>query len=88
MHDTKEQILRKAAKHEEMARQLRDLALGRYVDNDGNEFAKVNDGVLTFCGKSPKLSYEEFPRFSAWLKKVLTMINAIEGALERNAERR
>lgn len=87
MNSTKEKILQKAAKHEEMAKQLRDLALGRYIDEEGNEFAKVTNGVLTFSSKSPKLSYEEFSRFASWLKKVSTMVNAIEGAVERNAQR-
>lgn len=73
MMSSKEMIIKKAEKHEELAKQLRSLASGKYIDDQGNEFAKVENGQLTFVGKSPKLSSSEFYRFADWLKKVTSV---------------
>jgi hypothetical protein len=69
----KEMFIKKAERHEELAKQLRGLASGKYIDDEGNEFAKVDSGKLTFTGKAPKLDSTEFARFSAWLKKVASV---------------
>lgn len=70
MLSDKETFIKKAERHEELAKQLRSLASGKYINDHGNEFANIENGQLTFVGKSPKLSSNEFSRFANWLKKV------------------
>lgn len=73
MLNNREVFIKRAEKHEELAKELRALASGKYFDNDGNELARVENGKLTFLSKTSKLDIVEFNRFANWLKKMASI---------------